>query len=63
MRYIAPLLLLAFMALVITIGVNKQEVAECLTWQAQAKEYNSFYLTTWQEQQCLSHDVIVPIKR
>lgn len=36
----------------IKTGLDKNEQAECLTWQAQAREYPLFNLSQWQKEQC-----------
>ncbi len=53
-----------FYAWFITVGLDKQEVYECNQWMSQAQEYNGFFLTHWQNEQCRAHNIIInaPIK-
>lgn len=51
--------LLVLLAIALLYGINKQEVADCLTWQAQSKEYPEFYITQWQKAQCDAHYITV----
>lgn len=46
------------------IAMTKSAKVDCLQWQAQAQEFNQFYLTKWQSEQCKSVGIIVnaPIK-
>lgn len=46
-------------AAALNAGLNKQEEVDCYTWQKQAKEYQNFYLTTWQAEQCEAHGIEV----
>ncbi len=38
-------------------GVNKTERAECLKWQAEAAQFEDYYLLEWQKAQCQARDV------
>jgi hypothetical protein len=44
--------------LIIAGGVKKQERAECLKWQVEAEQYQGYYLTDWQIEQCGAHNII-----
>ena len=33
-------------------ALEKNEAKQCLTWQAQATEHQTFYWTDWQKEQC-----------
>ncbi len=41
----------------INAGVKLHEISECLTWEKHAEEYQLFYLTEWQDQQCRHHGI------
>lgn len=41
------------------IALTKSAKVDCLQWQAQAQEFNQFYLTKWQSEQCKSVGIIV----
>ncbi len=49
--------LLGALFTIIFVGINKSEATECLTWQAQAKEFKGFYLTGWQKMQCDAQNI------
>lgn len=38
--------------LVLHMGVNRAEEAECVRWIEQSEEYSGFYITGWQAEQC-----------
>jgi hypothetical protein len=47
----------------IAIGMDRNEVHECLKWQQQSFEYEgTFYLTKWQAMQCQSWNVVIDAK-
>ena len=50
-----------FVGAVMIAGIEKafliQEENECMQWQEQAKEFPSFYLTTYQKEQCDRHRI------
>jgi hypothetical protein len=56
MKYI--ILAIVFLS-IITYGINKNEKVECFRWQKQAGEYKDFYLTDWQEEQCIFHNIAI----
>lgn len=45
-------------------GTNKGEIVECKKWQSEAAQYSGFYLTKWEAEQCVAHNIIInaPIK-
>jgi hypothetical protein len=45
-------------------GIERSEKAECLQWQKEAKQFAGYYLTKWQAEQCMAHNIKVeaPIK-
>ena len=49
---------------IMLIGFDRTEVVECLKWQNEAKEYQKYYLTAWQDEQCRAHSIVVdaPVK-
>lgn len=49
--------LLVLLAICFLYGTNKQEVADCQTWQKQSKEFAGFYITKWQKAQCDAHNI------
>ena len=40
-------------------GISRTEVMECISWQEDAEEFEYFFLTNWQAQQCLAHGIEV----
>lgn len=54
----ASIAVVAFMY-VFAQGVNKHERVECLRWQAEAREFSGYYLTSWQAEQCEAHGVAI----
>ena len=56
--------LIALFAYALNVGMNRQEVVDCNTWQSQAAQYPAFFLTKWQDQQCRAHGIIIqaPVK-
>jgi hypothetical protein len=40
-------------------GFDRQEVVECNQWKAQAAEFENFYLTGWQADQCEAHGITI----
>ena len=46
-------------------GVEKQEKVECLKWQEEAKIYDDYYITKWQDEQCRHYGIKIdaPIKK
>lgn len=54
---------IAFVA-ALMYGSNKQEIVDCNTWAEQATQYQGFYITHWQAEQCEAHHITVnaPIK-
>jgi large-conductance mechanosensitive channel len=51
--------LVAFLYIVGLQGINKQEKVECIQWQAEAQQFNDYYLTEWQVNQCNHHGIKV----
>lgn len=43
-------------------ALEKTEVVECQKWQQQAKEFSLFYVTSWQDQQCRAHGIVIDAK-
>lgn len=56
--------LFVIFTLTIKYGFDKSEIVECKKWQKQAEQYELFYITQYQNQQCLAHNLVVnaPIK-
>ena len=50
-----------FVGAIVIVGISKatlqMEEDECMKWQQYAKEYPSFYLTSWQKEQCDRHHI------
>lgn len=44
---------------VVSSGLKKQEVVDCLKWQKEATEYPSYFLKQWQSDQCTAHDIVI----
>lgn len=38
-------------------GLDRHENHECITWQAQAEQYEHFHATHWQVEQCERHNI------
>lgn len=57
MNAITHLLLLVALvgALVYSLKIN--EKIECEKWKSQASEYQGFFLTQWQFDQCVANDI------
>lgn len=53
-----------FVTLLLNEGLNRSERLECLAWRNYSQQYAGFYLTEWQADQCLAHDITInaPIK-
>lgn len=45
-------------------SLDRSEIVECKKWQSEASEYNGFYLTHWQSEQCRAHKITInaPVK-
>jgi hypothetical protein len=41
----------------IETAIDTHETWECYKWQQQAKEFELFYLTDWQQEQCDYHGI------
>lgn len=41
---------------------DRMEIAECLKWQAEAQEFENYYITPWQKDQCNYHDIKIELK-
>lgn len=54
----------ALFAGAIVIGFDRNEEVECLTWASQAKQFDNYYITSWQKQQCDAHGITIeaPVK-
>lgn len=40
-------------------GMDRQEIVECNTWDAQSREYTQFFLAKWQDAQCRAHGIVI----
>jgi len=40
------------MVYILSVAIDRNARAECLTWQSQAKQFSNYYLTEWQANQC-----------
>ncbi len=40
-------------------GLEAHEKHECLMWQEQAEQFDGFYLTNWQKEQCSARGINV----
>ena len=58
-KYIFAFVLFVAFLFILNMGMNKNEVVECLKWQNQASEYPSFYLLQWQRDQCEAHNISI----
>lgn len=54
----------AAVTLLFNMGMDNNEVVECESWKSQAAEFDQFFMTRWQDQQCRSHGIIInaPVK-
>lgn len=43
----------------LVVGLGRQEIVDCMTWQSQAQQYPAFYLTPSQAAQCKAHNIEV----
>lgn len=43
----------------VLIGLNKQDRVDCITWENQAKEFQGFFLTKAQDEQCRALGIII----
>jgi hypothetical protein len=57
---IAIILVGVFVVWGFNYGIQKQEISECMVWQEYAHEFETFYLTKWQSQQCARYNINVP---
>lgn len=59
---VIALIVLFFWA--IGTGLDRQAKADCETWRNQANEFEGFYLTQWQKDQCdaVGVEVNAPVK-
>jgi hypothetical protein len=46
-------------AMILNVGIDKSEMADCMKWAGQADAYPAFYLTQWQADQCKAHHIII----
>lgn len=44
---------------IVSQGIKKSEINECLKWQEQAKQYPDFFMTGWQVEQCEHYGIRV----
>ena len=49
--------LLAGLGLIANKGLARHEELECQQWQQNSKEYQNWYSTKWQQQQCLNYGI------
>ena len=60
------ILIILFAVFLIGLGkaLDAHEQVECYKWQQQASQFEGYYLTDWQKQQCDHHNIIInaPIK-
>lgn len=40
-------------------GFDKQEVVECMTLEGYSKEFDSFFITKWQDEMCRRQGIII----
>jgi hypothetical protein len=61
---IVAIFLVAFVLLVVNTSLDKSEVVSCLELQEQARVYGGFYLTSWQNEMCVAHQIEInaPVK-
>ena len=38
-------------------GIKKHERAECLRWQQESQQYEGWYSSSWQREQCKQFDI------
>lgn len=45
-------------------AMDRSEVFECTKWKVMSEQYEGFYITHWQNDQCNAHDIVInaPIK-
>jgi hypothetical protein len=41
------------------IGLDLNEVEECINWKQQASKQSNFYLLKWQKMQCDAHNITI----
>ena len=49
-------LAILFLCLIVEQGIRKTEDIECIKWQGYQAEFESFYMTDWQLEQCADFD-------
>jgi hypothetical protein len=57
LKFFTALAFLGVFTYVLYIGVQRNEVQECLEWEQQAKDFAHFYATSWQVEQCKAHGI------
>lgn len=50
--------------LLLSLSLSRNEVYECNQWQGWSKQFDGFYLTQWQADQCAAHGISInaPVK-
>ncbi len=51
--------------IIMKAGLEAHEIQECIKWQEHAKEFQGFYITNWQDEQCrsLGFPVDAPVRK
>ena len=56
---VAAMALAVAVFVALSYGIPKGEKAECIKWEQQAREFPNFYLTKWQDEQCIANGIII----
>lgn len=54
---IGVVMMLTGLIILSAAALNNHEKYECQKWQAEAKVYPGYYLTTWQQMQCEHYNI------
>lgn len=63
LKLILAIVIIAILAQLVVIGLEKSETVECLKLQVQSTEFprysdgTGFYITKWQEEMCRAHEI------
>jgi len=55
--FIWGLVIMAFLGFIFSKGLARHEIVECEKWVKQSEEYELFYSTSWQKEQCLMYNI------
>jgi len=60
MKIVFSLILAVSFFSLLKIGLERQERAECIKWQAEAREFPLWFSPEWQRAQCRAHNLPLP---